>query len=439
MANPFLVLGGIAVGIITAAFGILQVPGWVAQAQDASAINDLSMISAAQAASASLTGEYAADLGALQDGGLGLSFTVPGGRVQHFSADGDGWCSVALSDSGRYFGVSSADPAAVGAGSLDAAISAVCGTGPSVPNEEEPEPETPPAEAEPKPDPPTADVLTYTVRSDTNINFALSLMNPRGTVTWSDDVHQMASGKAPVRTISAGVTYQVTFVGDYDGFPSASTPEAKATNASIRSMDTWVSVDGTAAGACAFMNMTNLTDVPENIPALTDAYSMFRGASKINDPDISGWDISNVTNLSGTFADATAFNQDLTRWNTSKVTSLQSTFTRARAFNQDLSRWDTSKVTTMEDTFLAATAFNGDITGWVTSNVTTLYRTFYAAAGFNRDISGWDTSKVKDMEQTFYNASSFAQNLSGWTVSASTYRSGFSTGSKMTAADLPRF
>lgn len=28
MANPFLVLGGIAVGIITATFGILQVPGW---------------------------------------------------------------------------------------------------------------------------------------------------------------------------------------------------------------------------------------------------------------------------------------------------------------------------------------------------------------------------------------------------------------------------
>ena len=56
MANPFLVLGGIAVGIVTAAFGILQVPGWVASAQDASAKNDIAQISIGQAASLSATG-----------------------------------------------------------------------------------------------------------------------------------------------------------------------------------------------------------------------------------------------------------------------------------------------------------------------------------------------------------------------------------------------
>lgn len=56
MANPFLVLGGIAVGIITAAFGILQVPGWVASAQDASAINDVAQVSILQSASLSQTG-----------------------------------------------------------------------------------------------------------------------------------------------------------------------------------------------------------------------------------------------------------------------------------------------------------------------------------------------------------------------------------------------
>ena len=57
MANPFLVLGGIAVGVVTAAFGILQVPGWVSSAQDASAKNDISQVSILQSASLSQTGE----------------------------------------------------------------------------------------------------------------------------------------------------------------------------------------------------------------------------------------------------------------------------------------------------------------------------------------------------------------------------------------------
>lgn len=63
MANPFLVLGGIAVGIITAAFGILQVPGWVASAQDASAINDVAQVSILQSASLSQTGFAQDDAG----------------------------------------------------------------------------------------------------------------------------------------------------------------------------------------------------------------------------------------------------------------------------------------------------------------------------------------------------------------------------------------
>lgn len=65
MANPFLVLGGIAVGIITAAFGILQVPGWVASAQDASAQNDVAQVSILQSASLSQTGEVLNEAGVL--------------------------------------------------------------------------------------------------------------------------------------------------------------------------------------------------------------------------------------------------------------------------------------------------------------------------------------------------------------------------------------
>jgi len=69
--------------------------------------------------------------------------------------------------------------------------------------------------------------------------------------------------------------------------------------------------------------------------------------------DISGWDVSNVTNMSYMFV-ATSF--DDSTW-------MQSTF------NQDISGWDVSNVTDMTSMFFGATSFNQDISGWDVSNV----------------------------------------------------------------------
>ena len=43
--------------------------------------------------------------------------------------------------------------------------------------------------------------------------------------------------------------------------------------------------------------------------------------------DISTWDVSLVTNMSGIFQNKTSFNEDITKWNTSKVTSMKNMFT----------------------------------------------------------------------------------------------------------------
>jgi len=37
--------------------------------------------------------------------------------------------------------------------------------------------------------------------------------------------------------------------------------------------------------------------------------------------DISGWDVSSVTNMNGTFQNAYAFNQDISGWDVSSVTN----------------------------------------------------------------------------------------------------------------------
>jgi hypothetical protein len=123
VANPFLVLGGIAVGITVATFGVLQVPGWVMAAQDASVVNDLASVRAAQAAAVSESGEYTDDLD-----GLGLTFTEgAAGAAMELTTAADGWCATKLSQSGVVHAASNRVPGTVtGANVHEAARAADC-------------------------------------------------------------------------------------------------------------------------------------------------------------------------------------------------------------------------------------------------------------------------------------------------------------------------
>lgn len=133
MANPFLVLGGIAVGIATAAFGILAVPGWVASAQDAAATNDIAQVTAAQNISLSESGRYATSLATLVSDSARI---VTSGGVKNFTATdptGKHQLTVSRSASGTYFARTS-DRAKIGSGkTIEAAViaSGSTVTGPS--------------------------------------------------------------------------------------------------------------------------------------------------------------------------------------------------------------------------------------------------------------------------------------------------------------------
>lgn len=106
MANPFLVLGGIAVGVVVAAFGVLQIPGWVQSAKDAAAVNDLGSVAASEAASLSLGLKYLSGtelVGAADK--LGTNFTVSDGVQLCITRNDDAsaYAAVARSSSGAYF------------------------------------------------------------------------------------------------------------------------------------------------------------------------------------------------------------------------------------------------------------------------------------------------------------------------------------------------
>lgn len=91
-----------------------------------------------------------------------------------------------------------------------------------------------------------------------------------------------------------------------------------------------------------------------------------------NDPKISNWNTSNLTNMTQMFNAARAFNQPLNSWNVSNVTDMQGMFDSgalASAFNQPLNNWDVSNVTNMNYMFRGAENFNQNLSGWCVTNI----------------------------------------------------------------------
>ena len=61
-------------------------------------------------------------------------------------------------------------------------------------------------------------------------------------------------------------------------------------------------------------------------------------------PDISGWDVSNVENMSCMFWFCENFNCNISSWDVGKVENMVSMFDGCIKFNQDLSQWNVNKV-----------------------------------------------------------------------------------------------
>ncbi len=152
---------------------------------------------------------------------------------------------------------------------------------------------------------------------------------------------------------------------------------------------------------------------------VTDMSGMFSGAKAFNQP-LDGWDVSNVKYMSSMFFKAEAFNQDLNSWQTGNVERMQDMFNSAKAFNGNIMPWNTGKVTNMQAMFYGAEAFNKAL-GWNTENVTDMSSMFQNAKAFNNGtimnaMGYWNVEKVTTMKNMFLNAEAFDQNLAGWTL-----------------------
>jgi surface protein len=150
-----------------------------------------------------------------------------------------------------------------------------------------------------------------------------------------------------------------------------------------------------------------------------DVFSVVDNPGVLNtfNEDISGWNMSNATDLQEMFQGQTLFNQDLSNWDVSNVTNFNDTFKECAAYNNggvNLNGWDVSSATNMSGMFDQASVFNQAIGDWDTRNVTTFSKMFKDAAAFNQDISSWNVENVQSMTSMFQGATSFVQDISAW-------------------------
>jgi surface protein len=217
----------------------------------------------------------------------------------------------------------------------------------------------------------------------------------------------------------------------------------------------------------AFKGANNPTISAQLPTTVTDLSNMFSDSSF--NKDLSHWDTSNVTNMSGMFATNSAFNQPIGDWNTGNVIDMSSMFDGATSFNQNIGDWNTGSVTDMSDMFNGATTYNngcaaGFVTcplNWDTGSVTDMSGMFEDAIAFNQSLEPrempiygfdpetgeptteeigtvrlWDTGNVTDMSDMFNGAVLFNQDIGDWDTGSVTDMSDMFNGAVVFNQDI---
>jgi len=281
--------------------------------------------------------------------------------------------------------------------------------------------------------------LTFTATTTTkSCNYELSING--GAYGAPQAVTDMTAAEFPGQSIPAGQTLAVrlsgvTGVGTLTGMDVTNTATAYLTTVATSDSGTggdW-GLGGITSFASTFATCTRLVSVPDHIPStVLSLANMFNDADGINDPNISLWNTSFVTNMSGLFAltnGASAFNQNIGTWNVSSVTTFANMFSSATTFNNNGAAmpWTTigsavtGNIVNMSGMFAAATAFNADISLWNTGKVFTMQNMFNGATIFNKDISVWNVNAVTNMNNMFDSAAAFNAPIQYWNTGTSSY------------------
>ncbi len=125
---------------------------------------------------------------------------------------------------------------------------------------------------------------------------------------------------------------------------------------------------------------------------VTDMNHLFaRISSKVGNVDVSGWNVSNVENMSFMFTSCKKFNCNINDWNVEKVTDMSSMFNECESFNQDLEKWDVSNVKNFSEMFENCRNFNGDLRNWEMKSAEDVSNMFFGCRSFNgKGLDMWE-------------------------------------------------
>ena len=137
--------------------------------------------------------------------------------------------------------------------------------------------------------------------------------------------------------------------------------------------------------------------------------------SNLNDIDISG--VNDLSMLFIDFKDKIE-NIDISKWNVSRVRNMRNMFNGCKKFNCDLSKWNVSHVTDMKGMFCRCESFSSDISSWDVSKVKNMSNMLQKCEKFNCDISKWDVSHCEEFEAMLSGCINLSCNLENWKVNS---------------------
>ena len=279
-----------------------------------------------------------------------------------------------------------------------------------------------------------------------------SIVAPDGTVT-------PLTSTGTSYTFTQNGTY--TLSGDFTNFKftgSDGTVDASLTDGAV-----WNGVFGNVPnfGEELFSNINELSGLPNglalssldrtftntspsgdmsviDVSAATSAKETFLNSDIDPADDITGWDVSNVTDMGRMFEGASVFNVDISAWDVSNVTNMARMFQGAAVFNADISAWETGAVAEMQSMLAGAATFNQNLGTWDVGNVSNMNALFDGASSFNQDIGDWDVENASDMTSMFNGTNQFDQDLTEWCVrTIASEPTNFATGSALANVNKP--
>jgi len=166
--------------------------------------------------------------------------------------------------------------------------------------------------------------------------------------------------------LTSGGSYRLEISGTFPVFRANSWAQIHLTEVSQWGANiNWTSFNS-AFNGCASLELT-ATDVP-NLSAVTDLANMFHNCYSMTGKD-ANWN-----------------------WNTSTITNMEAMFYIATEANPNISSWDVSNVTNTKN-MLATTKFNRDLSSWNVSNIQDAERMFWGSY-MNQDLGAWKLTSL---------------------------------------------